>query len=205
MATNSGGVLRAKVAGIPLPIIIVGGVAAGYLLWTKFKGTGNAQLAATTPAATNAATSASDEATTAAVNQVGQQDAQNQQMLAQEIASNEAAGFATLEAQIAQMFPSAGGNSSTSTTPPPTTTPTPAPAPSQPAAPAQVGYGTVTTALGQMIWLGNWGNPHFQVGGGAPVYFGNASSLNQGSQYEVPGADIYTPVAYASLVSSAPS
>lgn len=83
---------------------------------------------------------------------------------------------------------------------PPATAPTPA-APAA-AAPNQ-GYGEVDTAQGPMDWLGVWGQPTYQVGGGAPVYFGNASSLAQGNPQA--GEDVYVPVAYQSLISAKPS
>jgi hypothetical protein len=71
--------------------------------------------------------------------------------------------------------------------------PPPAPSPA---------YGLVNTAQGLMEWLGvnKAGSPVYNVGGGAPVYFGNASALAQGAQYEQPGYDIYTPVGYAQQV-----
>jgi hypothetical protein len=55
-----------------------------------------------------------------------------------------------------------------------------------------------------MVWLGvNQANsPVFNVGGGAPVYWGNAQNLAVGGQYEKPGMDIYTPVGYAQQVSA---
>jgi hypothetical protein len=81
---------------------------------------------------------------------------------------------------------------------------TPAPAtPAAAAAPAQVGFGEVDTSQGPMDWLGVWGQPIYQVGGGAPVYFGNATTLAQGNP--MPGQDVYTPVANSGLVSAKPS
>lgn len=84
------------------------------------------------------------------------------------------------------------------TTPSTPAAPAPAPAP----APNQ-GFGEVQTALGPMDWLGVWGQPTYQVGGGAPVYFGNTGSLAQGNPQ--PGEDVYVPVEYQSLISSKPS
>lgn len=68
------------------------------------------------------------------------------------------------------------------------------------------GMGEVDTALGPMIWLGVTGPGgstagDFQVGGGAPVFFGNASSLAQGGT-QAAGVDVYTPVNYAGQVSA---
>lgn len=84
--------------------------------------------------------------------------------------------------------------------------PPPAPSPATnvvPAAP-NYGYGLVNTVQGLMAWLGvnTAGSNIFNVGGGAPVYFGNASALAQGGQYEKPGQDIYTPVGYSSQIAS---
>jgi hypothetical protein len=58
----------------------------------------------------------------------------------------------------------------------------------------------VQTADGSMYVLGQWPNTtsNYQVYGGAPVYFGNATTLAQGPQYEQPGNYIYTPVQYKS-------
>lgn len=87
--------------------------------------------------------------------------------------------------------------------------PTPAPSPAvnvAPPAPSQA-FGLVNTVQGLMEWLGvnKAGQPVYNVGGGAPVYFGNASALAQGAQYEQPGYDIYTPVGYAGQVSAQPT
>jgi len=58
----------------------------------------------------------------------------------------------------------------------------------------------VQTADGSMYALGEWPNTtsNYQVYGGAPVYFGDATTLAQGPQYEKPGNYIYTPVQYKS-------
>ena len=94
--------------------------------------------------------------------------------------------------------------------PPPTGTQPPAPAPPPPPAPVPTpstkGYGLVNTVQGLMYWLGvnTAGNQIYNVGGGAPVYFGNASGLAQGSQYEQPGQDIYTPVGYGNQIAGTP-
>lgn len=85
---------------------------------------------------------------------------------------------------------------------PVTAPPTPTPSPQT------FGQGIVQTALGPMVWLGVTGaggstGADFQVGGGAPVYFGNAGSLAQGGTQQQ-GVDVYTPVAYESLVSAQP-
>ena len=81
---------------------------------------------------------------------------------------------------------------------------TPAAAPA-PAPTPQFGQGLVDTALGPMVWLGVTGAggstaQDYQVGGGAPVYFGNAGALAQGGTTQA-GIDVYTPVGYENLVS----
>jgi len=87
--------------------------------------------------------------------------------------------------------------------PPPTGSLPPAPPPG-PHPTINVGYGIVSTAQGLMDWLGvnTKGSKVFNVGGGAPVYFGNAANLATGAQYEQPGYDIYTPVGYGNQVAS---
>lgn len=78
---------------------------------------------------------------------------------------------------------------------------------SQPAAaPNNQGYGVVNTAQGPMVWLGVLGpnSPIYNVGGGAPVFFGNSSSLSQGPGQEHSGQDVYTPTSYENLVASSP-
>ena len=92
---------------------------------------------------------------------------------------------------------------------PPATTVQPAPPPSPaPVVTSTAGtaYGLVNTVQGLMYWLGvnKPGSPVYNVGGGAPVYFGNASALAQGPQYEQVGADIYTPVGYQSQIATTP-
>jgi hypothetical protein len=109
--------------------------------------------------------------------------------------------------QLGDTFVSVPQNISTNTTttvpitnnPPPSSSLQPAPPPAPPKPPA---YGLVNTVQGLMVWLGvnQPGQKVFNVGGGAPVYFGNASTLAQGPQYEKTGSDIYTPVGYQSQV-----
>lgn len=70
------------------------------------------------------------------------------------------------------------------------------------------GYGIVPTKLGTMVWLGTVGqatNPTkvYNVTGGAPVFFGNATSLAQGAHS--PGSDIYVPEKYGSFVTKTPA
>lgn len=104
-----------------------------------------------------------------------------------------------------QTTPQTGG--STTPSPPSTGAAPPATTPAPTAAPKTPGYGTINTAQGQMVWLGvnQAGAPIYNVGGGAPVYFGNAAALATGGQYEQPGYDIYTPVSDAGMVSSSTS
>lgn len=78
-----------------------------------------------------------------------------------------------------------------------------APAPAE--APRTFGQGIVSTAQGEMVWLGTTGAGgstagDYQVGGGAPVYFGNSQTLAQGGT-QAAGVDVYTPVGYENLVS----
>lgn len=93
-----------------------------------------------------------------------------------------------------------------------TTAITPVVAPVAPvAAPSPVktfGQGIIQTINGPMVWLGVTGQggstAHtYQVGGGAPVYFGNAQANQVGGTTQA-GIDVYTPVADEDLVSSAP-
>jgi hypothetical protein len=114
---------------------------------------------------------------------------------------------------------SSGSGTSSQTTPvattPVTTTPVTTYQPTQPVTITQLPSQTVSnstptyqyppvvqTADGQMYVLGQWPNTtsNYQVYGGAPVYFGNATTLAQGPQYEQPGNYIYTPVQYKSEI-----
>lgn len=93
----------------------------------------------------------------------------------------------------------------TNTTGKTTTTQTQTPPPGPPGtatAALNYGYGVVNTKLGQMIDLGVVGGTVYQVGGGEPVFFGNATDLQQGASS--PGEDVYTPISAASWVSSKP-
>lgn len=84
----------------------------------------------------------------------------------------------------------------------------PVAAPAAPAAPKTFGQGIIDTINGPMVWLGVTGAggstaSTYQVGGGAPVYFGNAQSNAIGGTTQA-GIDVYTPVADEDLVSSNP-
>jgi len=87
--------------------------------------------------------------------------------------------------------------------PPPSSTLQPPQTPAPPPAPTIPGYGIVSTVQGLMDWLGvnTSGAQIYNVGGGAPVYFGNASNLSQGLPTTT-GQDIYTPVGYSNQVAS---
>lgn len=86
--------------------------------------------------------------------------------------------------------------------PPPSSSPAPVAA----APPATPGYGYINLpGIGQSVILGYLGQGSYtgyEVGGGAPVYFGNAAGVSQGSAQETAGDYAYTPVQYAPLVSS---
>jgi hypothetical protein len=80
------------------------------------------------------------------------------------------------------------------------------PAPAASPTPTTYGEGIVPTAQGQMVFLGVTGaggstSDTYQVSGGAPVYFGNASSLATGGTTQQ-GVDVYTPIAYEGQVSA---
>lgn len=105
------------------------------------------------------------------------------------------AGQSQLSAQIGALSPSSTAGSGTGAGA--------GEAPAPPVAPATIGYGTIPTAQGLMDILGPAGGNVYQVGGGAPVYFGNASSLAQGSaaaQAAASGGYAYTPVAFGGQV-----
>lgn len=84
----------------------------------------------------------------------------------------------------------------------------PAAAPVAAATPATPGYGYINLpGIGQSVILGQVTDSSqdftgYNVGGGAPVYFGNANGVAQGAAGETQGNYAYTPVAYASLVGS---
>jgi hypothetical protein len=72
----------------------------------------------------------------------------------------------------------------------------------------QKGFGTIDIGGKQYVILGEAGKDVYQVGGGAPVYFGSANSIAQGSAAEQHatqnGGYAYTPIEYANLVSTSP-
>ena len=76
---------------------------------------------------------------------------------------------------------------------------------------ATPGEGIIQTALGPMIILGKeTGNgpqafTGYNVGGGAPVYYGNATSLSQGASQAIAGNLVYTPAQYGQFVSATPT
>lgn len=81
----------------------------------------------------------------------------------------------------------------------------PAGTPAASAPPATPGYGYINLpGIGQSVILGELspgGYSGYQVGGGAPVYFGNANAVSQGTGQETASNYAYTPVGFASLVS----
>jgi hypothetical protein len=96
------------------------------------------------------------------------------------------------------------------TAPATTTTATPPPPPTAPAAPSQPGYGVTTINGQQYVILGEAapGSNPYNVGGGAPVYYGNANNIAQGKaaaqQAASTGGYEYVPIAYASQVGATP-
>lgn len=124
----------------------------------------------------------------------------------------QASGGNTVQVTVVNKTASVSGLNfrySAASAPAASTTPSPTAAQAPASSPANVGMGIVTTAQGQMIWLGTITAPTtftgYNVGGGAPVYYGNAQTLKTGTANIYPGADVYTPVAYASLVSKTPT
>lgn len=117
----------------------------------------------------------------------------------QDQASN-ASAFAGLQAALSNLTSEVGSMQASP--------PTQAPAAQSPAATPGYGYINVT-GIGQSVILGTVGQGQeftgYNVAGGAPVYFGNASGAQQGAGAETPGAIAYTPVGYASLVGSTPT
>lgn len=188
------------IAGIPIPYW-AGALIAGVVgfMWFRKRATGSSSPGA------------SVGASGPAFSQL--QETQDFQIFSALTGAQQASDLNFL-GQVASLF--AGGSSTQ--TPPSSTAPgggstAPAPPSTGTAPPAtastakQPGYGLVNTAQGQMVWLGvnQAGAPIYNVGGGAPVYFGNAQALATGGQYEQSGYDIYTPASYANLVSSGTS
>ena len=127
-----------------------------------------------------------------------------------------AAGIAQIEQQLATMTSSNNGTSTsglTSSVPTsypgypmiPTSSPTSISTPTTNSASLPP---IINTAQGQMYVLGGGstkynspGSNSYEVYGGAPVYFGNAQNLAQGSQAaNQPNAYAYTPVQYGSQI-----
>lgn len=205
--------MNRTIGGLPL-VYWIGALGVGVIgfLWFKKRGAAASQSPASKATLGGSAPAFSQ-----------QQEVQDFQIFSALTSAQQASDLNFL-GQVGSLF-SGGSSTGTSTVPgggggstqtPPTTTPpptAPAPPPTVPAPPstgtappatqAQTpGYGLVQTAQGEMVWLGvnSAGQPIYNVGGGAPVYFGNASALATGAQYEQPGEDIYTPVGYEGLV-----
>ena len=123
---------------------------------------------------------------------------------------------ATIEAVGAPPSPpSTPGTSTNSPTTPAPTTPTPSPPSGSNPPPAtgttakNEGYGTITIGGKQYAILGRAGQEVYQVGGGAPVYFGNGNKVEQGSAAEAAAAKsggyAYTPIEYVSQIAAKPT
>ena len=103
--------------------------------------------------------------------------------------------------ELLQLLQDMQGLKSTPTTTP-TSTPTATPTSKQP------GYGIIQTAKGPMVILGQETGTGpvafsgYNVGGGAPVYYGNTKNLVQGLSQATPGNYVYTPASFGSFVSS---
>jgi len=124
---------------------------------------------------------------------------------------------ATIEAVGAPPSPPQASTASTASptvaatgtaTPAPPSGATPAPATSSygGAAPSgSTGYGVETINGQEYIVLGSTAQPLFEVGGGAPVFFGNANGVSQGTAAEAnakaTGGYAYVPIQYQSFVS----
>jgi hypothetical protein len=172
------------------------GVILTFLIYRSNKAAQSASTTATTnPVSTagllaggSGTTNATDPYADAGINQLTQQGQAQTQAL-----SGLTSLLQTLQSEVGQMQASP-----------------PAATPAAQTPPATPGYGYINVAgIGQSVILGNVGPGKqftgYNVAGGAPVYFGNASNVAQGSAAEVPGSIAYTPVAYASLVGSSPT
>lgn len=113
---SSGGVMHKKLGPVPMPVVIVGGVAIAYYAYSRWKAKGSAATSATTTPAGTAGAAGVDPSTAAGLDQLAQQQAQSNQELAQTINANEQANNTSLIAQILSMFPTGStGTSSTGT------------------------------------------------------------------------------------------
>jgi len=112
--------------------------------------------------------------------------------------------------------PSPPSTTTNSPTTPPPTTPTPSPPTHSNPPPASTGtetpskgFGTITIGGKQYAILGRAGSQVYQVGGGAPVYFGNGNSVAQGSAAEQAAAKsggyAYTPIEYIDQIAQKPT
>lgn len=194
--------MRKTIAGIPVWMLAVVGLGGGYLVWRRRQKNAAATAAATAqqPASTTAGGYSSSDPVLVAY-QAGEASG------TAAYSAGAATGIGLVES-IMGSFPTVtaqpggagtGGAVSGSSA----TAPGPAAAPP---APAQPGYGVIQTAQGPMIVLGQLGSstPGYNVGGGSPVYFGNANASAQGQAAETPGSFVYTPEAYANFVASTP-
>lgn len=201
--------MNRTIGGLPL-VYWLGALGAGVIGFLYFRKKAAASTSPATGARTVGGAAGQPQFTQ-------QQEVQDFQIFSALTGQQQASDLSFLS-EIAGLFsggsstgttPTAPGGGGTTpppaTVPPPTATAPPATGTAPPATTPKVpGYGTINTAQGQMVWLGvnEAGQPIYNVGGGAPVYFGNANALATGAQYEQPGYDIYTPVADEGLVSA---
>jgi hypothetical protein len=173
--------------------VAVGGLVISYLIYKKM-GESSA------PAASSGGSSAPASAPVVYTSGGGGSGAQS---------AASAAAIAQIEQQLAGMTASTGGTgnsqltSSVSSQTTPTTSTTSTSTASTTASTQSNLPPIVNTALGQMYVLGPGADAYtsdYQVYGGAPVYYGNASQLAQGQTDNGPGAYAYTPIQYGSLI-----
>jgi len=186
MAAMSPGTKRLLMWGVP----IVLGVVTLVLMMRHSSSSAAAPATSTTPVST-----ASSVANQNAVDQVA--------TFASGVSQQLADLQATIQGMNAGPIPTdqahTGHTGGTKQPPPKTATPTST-------AVAAYSPQIVQTKAGPMVWLGAYGTTTtagytgHNIGGGAPVYFGNATSLSQGTGQVAPHADVYAPAADAGLV-----
>jgi hypothetical protein len=177
--------------------VVVGGVVGGVLLYKWYKARQAAAASSSTTGTTGTASTTTAGAGTTGTDQSYTPPTATVTLPGGASYSGPAAGLGTV---ISQLQPPTAA--STTPTPAPSTGTAPAAAPSGP------GYGEIPINGADYVVLGPAGGPVYQVGGGAPVYFGNADQIAEGSAAEAAAAKsggyAYTPVAYSGLVASTP-
>lgn len=176
-----------------LIIIVVGllGVIVTFLIYRKNAAAGSTSTAATSGLPSSSGTvagsgSSGDDYADQMVEQLQSTSDQQTQAI-----SGLQTALTNLESEISQM----GSGPPAGSTPPATQTT---------AGPSQ-GYGTIS--IGGVLYdiLGQSGQAQYQVGGGAPVYFGNANGVAQGQAAEAAAAKgggySYVPDQYKNLIS----